>query len=132
MKLIIHGHCLSKKNHRPIFRNPNGKPFLGKSKKLKIYERQAEAQLRAQRRLHGIQDPLQGDVACRLVVYYSGRRPDAFGPAETIYDLLEAAGVVEDDGQLVPWGEPAIELVHTVRLQERVEVFLSKEAPHDA
>ena len=132
MRFTIHGHCPSKKNHRPIHKaGGSGKPFVGKSPALRRYEQQARVQLILQCRAHGLRAPMTGPVRCRLIVYYSGPRPDALGPAETIYDLLEAAQVVENDRQLVPWGEPAVELVHVSRAREMVEVYLGKEESHD-
>ena len=128
MRFTIHGHCPSKKNHRPIYRTGGtGKPFLGKSDMLRRYEQQARVQLMIQCRANGLRSPLSGDVRCRLVVYYAGPRPDAFGPAETIYDLLEEGQIVENDRQLIPWGEPAVERVHVSRARERVEVYLGEE-----
>lgn len=121
MKLTIAGHCYSKKNSRPIFRTGSGRPFLGKSSQLRRYERGANILLRS---AWGPRPPLQGRIEVKLTFYYAGREPDALGPAETVFDALQAAGIVTDDVQLVPSGLPAIARVHVGRAEERVEIEL--------
>ena len=135
-ELSIQGHCPSKKNSRPIYRK-GGKPFLGKGDKLREYEEHAVIQLRAQWK----HEPIDHDVLCALRIYYYaakalGKRPDAFGPAETVYDVLEAAGVVTNDVHLVPGGAIGVAdfstLIHRAidripvrdRKEQRVEITL--------
>lgn len=113
----IPGHCYSLKNHRPIHR-AGGRPFLGKSPALRAYQEKAALILRA---AWAGRAPLQGEVKIRMSVHYAGPRPDALGPAETIFDCLQAAGVVQDDVQLVP---VEITRVHCSRDQESVTVVL--------
>jgi len=101
-ELSIQGHCPSKKNSRPIYRK-GGKPFLGKSDRLRDYEEHASIQLRAQWK----HEPIDHDVLCALRIYYYaakalGKRPDSTGPEETVWDVLETAGVVTNDVHLVP------------------------------
>lgn len=122
MILTIPGHCYSLKTSRTIFRNKaTGRMFPGKRKKLENYERQAVLFLR---QAWGRRPPLAGTVLVSMVIYYSGPEPDAFGPAETVFDCLQKAEVVENDRQLVPSGTPAIARVHVCRAMERVEITL--------
>lgn len=117
--LVVRGHCYSKKNSRPIFKR-GSRLFPGKSEQLERYERTAAVDLRRQ---WGIRRTLKGSAFVRLTYYYRGQTPDALGFAETIFDAIEAAGIVEDDVQLVPVGSPAISRIHAVHKDgERVEI----------
>jgi hypothetical protein len=100
MILTIPGHCYSLKNHRPIMRRGRrGKPFLGKSIALKRYQARAVAALKdAWEPFETITAP----VGISIELHYCGQAPDALGPAETIFDCLQLAGVVEDDVLLHP------------------------------
>ena len=163
-ELSIQGHCPPKKTSMPIWRERNsdsttgdfpqgravsakefragvehkqGKPSIGKRTVVSDYETSAVIQLRAQWK----GKPIDHDVLCSLCVYYYarkglGRRPDAFGPAETVYDVLEAAGVVTNDVHIVPGGTIGVAdfstLIHRAidripvrdRKEERVEITL--------
>lgn len=123
MRLVITGHCYSLKNHRPIFKGKGGCSFLGKSKALREYEERALVELLAQWRPR---PPLRGPVRVSLRYYYRGKKPDALGFAETVFDALQEAAVVDDDVQLVPWGVPAIARIHAAsEEEERVEICVS-------
>ncbi|KAF0156254.1 MAG: hypothetical protein FD189_1059 [Elusimicrobia bacterium] len=129
MRLVILGHCPSKKNSRDIFRNRRtGRMFPGKSDALRTYEEKAALLFR---QAWGARLPLVGDVKIRAVYHYAGKRPDALGFMETIFDAIQAAGIVADDVQLVPSGMPAIRRIHCVKAQERVEVELATGVSHD-
>ena len=123
MILTIPGHCYSKKNHRPIRRNRRtGKRFLGKSDELTGYESLAVVLVRAQ---WSPRPPIETEVRVALRVWWWRAHPDALGPAETVYDILEHAGVVRNDRLIVPWGTPAIERIKVSSpAEERVEVEL--------
>ncbi len=128
MKITIRGHCYSLKNHRPIFNaGKGGRPFLGKSATLRTYQRAATESLRA---AWSPRPPIEGKVQVALVYYYAGKEPDALGFAETIFDCLQAAGIVTDDAQLVPSGCPAISRIHVGTAEQRVEVELVGDGLH--
>lgn len=110
-ELVIQGHCPSKKTSQAILMNKaTGKRFISKPQRARDYEEPAVAQLHDQWKVHGRRRPaLCHDVLCSLKVYYYaakglGRRADAHGPGETIYDVLQAAGVITNDVHLVPGG----------------------------
>jgi hypothetical protein len=107
--LKIPGHCPSKKNHyRTTFRDKRGRPLpyarLTKDDMVKTYEYKAVLLLRSQ--WGG--PPLAERVRVHIYVDYFRNEPDDVGVAETVYDALQAAGVVAHDRLLCLWGEPAI------------------------
>ena len=117
--LTVKGHCYSKKNHRPIFRaGRRGRPFLGKTNTLKQYENVALLQIKAQ---WGSWPALSSWVEVVLVIRFAGPTPDAFGPSETIFDCLQAAGVVKNDSLLCP---QAVIRERVKKGQEEVEIRL--------
>lgn len=125
-KLTVHGRAISKKNSRDT-KARTGKRgqtllFPGKSDRLKLFEKNATAMLQAQWDDETITDY----VGIAMTVFYSGPEPDAFGPAETIFDCLEYARVVKNDRLLVPWGEPAIQRVRVEAGTERTEITLKE------
>jgi Holliday junction resolvase RusA-like endonuclease len=128
--LRLSGHVVSKKNSREIHRaGRGGKPFIGKSAGLRAYEASAEYELRRQWNF----PTLTGPVKVQLIVGWWRNHPDALGPAETLYDALEHAEVVNNDRQLVPWGEPAIARVHvSCPEEEGATIILTVEEPDDA
>ena len=122
----IPGHVYSLKNHRPIFINRRtGKRFTGKSKQLAEYQAHAVRALTWQAKCNGFPIGLAERVLCRIDVLYRGKEPDAFGPAETLYDAIQQAGLVIDDVFLVPWGKPAVSRTHvTSRSEEKAIITL--------
>lgn len=127
MNIVIPGHCYSLKTSRTIFRSPRGRLFPGKSTKLKTYQEKAEFLMRL---AWGKKTTLTDEfVGVTLRFYYSGPTPDALGPAETIFDCLQNAGVVENDRQLTPAGYPAILRFRVPKKQERVEIEIHDVEP---
>lgn len=99
-RFVIPRRPLSKKNHRPIFRNARtGRSFLGKSPELRAYEAHCISHLSLTWRRRGA-------LTCRLWVeshaYFENRvgEPDLLGWQETLWDCLEAAGVIANDKQV--------------------------------
>jgi hypothetical protein len=122
IRLNIPGHCYSKKNSRNIFQTADGRMFPGKSKQLSGYEKRSAAALRAAWN----RPPLAGDVYISLAYGYAGPRPDALGFAETVFDVIQAAGIVANDAQLVPAGLPeAISRRHVATGEQMVTVLLA-------
>lgn len=112
----VAGHCYSLKNHRPIYR-AGGRAFIGKSKALAQYQRRAALELMHQH----AQAPIDRLVFAGVKIYYAGPEPDALGPTETIFDCMQAGGVVVDDRLIVPRG---IVRIRVPRAEERFEVYL--------
>jgi len=146
-KMTIPGHCYPLKTHRPIqplrtggkgsrwmfqFKSKAGlkwagcRPSLGKTDKLRDYQERAVYEIMRQWAAPGggRMAPLEGKVGITITIYYSGQQPDAFGPSETIFDILQDAKVVRDDVQLVPCGTPAISRVHCKKAVEHVEILV--------
>ncbi len=92
----VPGRVVVKKNSRPIWRLPNGRSKLGKSKRLQAYEEQAIARLRA---AWAGKAPLTGQlwVECHAYQHDARWEPDLLGWQETLWDCLQAAGVIAND-----------------------------------
>lgn len=133
LKATIPGHAFSKKTHRPIFLIRKGvkcpacgkysqsRPILGKSTKLKQYEKHAQTAMIEQMGMPLIDTP----VRLGFTHYYSGRQPDCTGALETIMDCLQEARVIENDSLIdIAWTKR----VHVKRAEERVEIELEEAA----
>lgn len=98
-KFILPFTARSKKNNRPIFFNKKTRrPFLGKSKPLRDFEKEATKLWKQQISDLGLAKPLKGKLAARYVFYYRGaQRADLCNLIVTINDLAQDAGVIEND-----------------------------------
>jgi len=97
-KLKLYGRPVTKKNHQRIVRNrKTGQPLVIPSKQYKAYERDALRQLMTYRGPR-----YKGCVRVSARYYMPNRRghPDLLGLLQATCDILEAAGIIEDD-QLV-------------------------------
>lgn len=127
ISLRIEGKCPSKKNSRDVKlgrkSKKTGKRTLYPAKKpaVKLYEKHAPIQLRAQ---WGDRAPLKGLVGIQAHYFFSGNEPDILGFLETVFDVLEYAGIVENDRQLVPYGQPAATRTHVKTGEEHVLIDL--------
>lgn len=132
--LRIPGHCPSKKNHYrvvPCRKFPvTGAYRLAKDDAVTTYEKKAILLLRSQ----WSGPPLAELTDIGIAVDFYRNEPDDVGVAETIYDALQAAGVVANDRLLRLCGNPAIRR-HKVprRADEGVAIALrwgyTQEAP---
>jgi len=95
-KFTITGDPVTKKNHRPIWRNRRtGVPMLGKSSKLASAEEIAHIEIRNQRTVVG---RICSPVAVQFLFYRKTRRRcDLSNLYELPQDALVSAGVIEDD-----------------------------------
>jgi Holliday junction resolvase RusA-like endonuclease len=89
----------SKTNHRPIFRNKKtGKVFLGKSKVLAEYEKNALLFLNAQRSKMGLREPLSGNMCAVFVFEFKGKcMADGDNLVKGIQDLAAEAQIIAND-----------------------------------
>lgn len=94
---MITGDPVSKKNHRPIWRNRRtGVPMLGKSRVLSSTETAAMWEIVKQR--GGSFDPISSPVAVRFLFYRkTKRRCDLSNLIELPQDALVKAGILQDD-----------------------------------
>ncbi len=137
-KLTITGHCYSLKTSQEIHRRggrmvntikdgklarkmKGGRPSIGKRKNLKKYMETAILELKAR---WSPRETIKTQALIEMVVFFAGPEPDSWGPAETVSDLLEAAGVIENDRLLTPAGSPAIKRIRVPKCDERVELKL--------
>lgn len=101
-KLVLPFTARSKKNNRPIFFNKKIKrPFLGKSKELRAFEKEATKLWKAQLEELSLKAPLTTKLKARYLFYYRGaQRADLCNLIVTLNDLAQDAGAIEDDKQI--------------------------------
>lgn len=101
-KLVLPFTARSKKNNRPIFFNKKiRRPFLGKSKELRAFEKEAGSLWKEQVKELGLKKPLTTKLKVRYLFYYRGaQRADLCNLIVTLNDLAQDAGVIDDDKQI--------------------------------
>lgn len=95
MKIVIQGQPRTKKNSSRIALI-NNKHVLLPSKAYKTYERVALIQLARAQAVHG---PIS--VMCRYFLQNRAHWPDLVGLLQATSDILQAAGVIDDDKYIV-------------------------------
>lgn len=95
--ITIPGDPVVKKNNRPIYRNSNtGRPFLGKSQKLREAEERAVMYCNA-----ALIDQIDCDVEVCFIFYTkTNRRIDLSNAVQLYEDALQASGILENDSQI--------------------------------
>lgn len=96
MELVIIGQPRTKKNSSRIALTPDNKRVLLPSKAYKAYERVALIQLARVQAVHG---PIS--VMCRYYLQNRAHWPDLVGLLQATSDILQAAGVIDDDKYIV-------------------------------
>lgn len=96
MEIVIQGQPRTKKNGSRIALTPNNKRVLLPSKAYKTYERVALIQLARVQAVHG---PIS--VMCRYFLQNRAHWPDLVGLLQATSDILQAAGVIDDDKYIV-------------------------------
>lgn len=102
MKLIIIGKPVSSKNSRPVFVNSaTGKRFVGKSTRLAEHTESALWELKAQKAKNRSRLPLTNDLTVCFRFYVPDKRKrDLVNLIQLPQDLLQEAGIIEDDSQI--------------------------------
>lgn len=90
----IRGQVYSKANSRKLVHH-YGKPMFIKSDGARAFESSAILQLQAMFRRR---KPLTGDLVIECTIYYPNKRQDL--DASLVFDVLQKAGVIENDRQL--------------------------------
>lgn len=96
MEIVIQGQPRTKKNGSRIALTPDNKRVLLPSKAYEQYERVALVQLARVQAVHG---PVS--VLCRYYLQDRKSWPDLVGLLQAISDILQAAGVIDDDKYIV-------------------------------
>ncbi|NPV80814.1 MAG: RusA family crossover junction endodeoxyribonuclease [Firmicutes bacterium] len=98
-EIVIPGRPVTKKNHQQVWQNrKSGKRFVVPSKAYKEYEESALRELRA------YQGPrFSGPVRVTAQYYMPDRRswPDLVGLMQATHDILQAAGIIANDRDIV-------------------------------
>ena len=96
MEIVIQGQPRTKKNGSRIALTPDNKRVLLPSKAYEQYERVALVQLARVQAVHG---PIS--VMCRYFLQNRAHWPDLVGLLQATSDILQAAGVIDDDKYIV-------------------------------
>ena len=96
MELVIMGQPRTKKNSSRIALTPDNKRVLLPSKAYEQYEKVALIQLARVQAVHG---PIS--VMCRYFLQNRAHWPDLVGLLQATSDILQAAGVIDDDKYIV-------------------------------
>lgn len=96
MEIVIQGQPRTKKNGSRIALTPDNKRVLLPSKAFKQYEKVALIQLARVQAVHG---PVS--VLCRYYLQDRKSWPDLVGLLQATSDILQAAGVIDDDKYIV-------------------------------
>nr|DAQ28383.1 MAG TPA: Endodeoxyribonuclease RusA [Caudoviricetes sp.] len=96
MEIVIQGQPRTKKNGSRIALTPDNKRVLLPSKAYEQYERVALVQLARVQAVHG---PIS--VVCRYFLQNRAHWPDLVGLLQATSDILQAAGVIDDDKYIV-------------------------------
>jgi Holliday junction resolvase RusA-like endonuclease len=97
IRLVISGAPRTKKNSPQIVRGLNH-PLLVPSKAFKAWEREALPQLRG-----AVPEPIAAPVQVSAMFYREANRGDLIGYMQALADVLEKAGVLVNDAQIVCW-----------------------------
>lgn len=121
LEFTIEGQVRSKKNSKQIFcRGRHGRRFITSSLSYKDWARLAVLQVRAQRAGAPTFDA-STRVRVSITLYHGkGRRMDRDNARAGIFDVLEEAGVIENDGQI--WEDPLTILRDVERPRVEIEV----------
>jgi len=132
-KFIIKGNPLSSKNTRPIYIDKStGKRFIGKSKRLKEYTKDALIQLGLQKRQYfknnvrsysSVEIPIYIDISTALLFYVKDRRKrDLANLIQLPADLLQQAEIIKDDSQIKSFDGSRI---YIDKANPRTEIYIS-------
>ncbi len=97
-QLVISGQPITKKNSQ-VIRCINGYPLVNQSKAYRAYEKKALAEMVA---YPG--ETIRGPVMVRVLYWLKDRRrPDLTNLLQATADILEKAGVIANDRNIVSW-----------------------------
>jgi Holliday junction resolvase RusA-like endonuclease len=101
IKLVITGRPVTKKNHQQIVM-AKGRPRIIQAKAYYVYAHSAVAQLKEQ---YQGKHPFKNAIAVSVQYWLPNRRgrPDLNNLLSATADLLEDAGVIENDHFIVSW-----------------------------
>jgi len=118
IRLTIPGRPITKKNsQRIIINRRTGRPMVIPSKQYKEYEAASLWHLK-QYRIRTITKPV--NVCARYWMPDRRSKPDLLGLQQATADILETAGIVEDDVLIVSWDGSRVMGVD--KLNPRVEI----------
>lgn len=121
MKFVIVGRPATKKNSGQII-NLKGRHMMLPSKTFLRYEREAKKILQAQYNRSPITEPVI--VICQYWLPNKQHWPDLVGLLQATSDILQAAKIIQDDQQIVHYGDSRI--VGIDKARPRVEIELVK------
>ena len=99
---VIPGRPITKKNSQQIFRRGKGRPFITQSKAYKKFEQSAVRELLPQKTEETITKKVDLCVKYYMPNYASW--PDLIGLLQATSDILEKAGIIENDKNIKHYG----------------------------
>lgn len=125
-KFIIDGKPHIKKNSRVIMRNfRTGKPFLGKSTKLRNAEKFTTLSIRSQKNQQKLKK-IDFEIIVKFSFYLPTKRlPDLSNLYQLYEDCLEKAGVIEND-KLIAGHDGSRRYLDRERPRIEIEIFKLK------
>jgi Holliday junction resolvase RusA-like endonuclease len=96
-RIVLTGRPITKKNHQTIARNRRtGRPYVLQSERYRQYEQDCLWQLKT------CQERFAGPVRMKCLYWMPDRRkPDLLGLLQATADILEEAGVIDNDRNVV-------------------------------
>ena len=119
-RIIIPGRPITKKNSQQIFRTPGGKSRIAQSKAYREYEERSLWWLKQYRDKH----PGKVHVCAKYWMPSMQSWPDLLGVLQATCDILEKAGIIENDKYVVSLD--GSEIVGVDKKNPRVEIFIEE------
>ena len=124
LNLTIPDRCITKKNSQQIVRAKNGHYYLIPKKRYKEYERSALWSIAQQ--LEWNFETIRAKVAVCALYWLPSKRgwPDLIGLEESTADILQEAGVIENDKNIVNWDGSRIAGIDSNNPRTEITVYI--------
>lgn len=119
LKIILPGRPYTKKNSQQIYRNRRtGKPRIAQSEQYQRYEEQCLWYLKQYK------ERFEGPIQVTATYWMPDKRswPDLIGLLQATADILEAAGIIDNDRNIVSWDGSRIVGVDKKHPRAEVEI----------
>ena len=123
LKLTLHGRPITKKNSQIPIRTKTGKFFIIQSKQYRAYEKDCLEQIREQ---WVLKPTLMSNLSVQALYYMPDRRrPDLLNLLQATADIIEKAGVIGNDRDIVSFDGSRI--MEVDKENPRVEIYIEGE-----
>ena len=122
IKLILTGRPITKKNSQIPIKTKSGKFFIIQSKQYRAYEKECLKQIFEQ---WGMRIGYAGNLTLQALYYMPDRRrPDLLNLLQATADIVEKAGVIANDRDIVSFDGSRI--MEVDKENPRVEIFIEE------